>query len=91
MRQFIKLDPIVQEETRETRAFYYLLLLALLFIYGITLYESPDIRQPIRLIPFTLIMLLHAGLHWFSPYFIIPQRRLVVYFVVQTIWLFSSA
>ncbi|MCA9916956.1 MAG: hypothetical protein KC445_03345, partial [Anaerolineales bacterium] len=63
MRQILKLDPLVESEARETRAFYYLLLLALLFIYGVTLYESPAMRQPARLIPFTLLMLLHGTLH----------------------------
>jgi two-component system, NarL family, sensor histidine kinase YdfH len=85
MRQLFKLDPIVQKEARETRAFYYLLLAALLFIYGITLYESPDLRHPVRLIPFTLLMLLHGGLHWFSPYFVVPRRRLMGYLVLQTV------
>ncbi len=83
MRQFIKLDPTIQEETRETRAFYYLLLIALAFIYGITLYEAPVVRQPGRLIPFTLLMLMHAGLHWFSPHFIRPRRRLAIYLILQ--------
>ncbi len=83
MRQFIKLDPTIQEETRETRAFYYLLLIVLAFIYGITLYETPAVRQPGRLIPFTLLMLLHAGLHWFSPHFIWPRRRLAIYLILQ--------
>ncbi len=84
MRQFIKLDPTIQEETRETRAFYYLLLIVLAFIYGITLYETPTVRQPATLIPFTLLMLLHAGLHWFSPYFIQPRRHLAIYLILQT-------
>ena len=83
MRQFIKLDPTVQKEARETRAFYYVLLAALLFIYIVTLYESPAIRQPARLIPFTLFMLLHGILHWFSPHFILPRRRLTVYLILQ--------
>ena len=85
MDQFIKLNPTVREETRETRAFYYLLLLALLFIYGITLYQSSAMRQPARLIPFTLLMLLHGGLHWFSPYFAFPRRRLPIYLSIQII------
>ncbi|MCB9419835.1 MAG: sensor histidine kinase [Ardenticatenaceae bacterium] len=84
MRQFIKLDPAVELEAKETRAFYYLLLLVLAFIYGITLYEAPAMRQPIRLIPFTLLMLLHAGLHWFSPHFVLPRRRLAIYLIIQT-------
>ncbi|MCP4425862.1 MAG: sensor histidine kinase [Chloroflexi bacterium] len=83
MSQFLKLDPAVQEETKETRAFYYLLLLVIIFIYGITLIESPIVRQPARLIPFTLLMALHAGLHWFSAHFILPRRRLAVYLVAQ--------
>lgn len=85
MRQFLNVHPTVEEEARETRAFYYLLLLVLLFIYGVTLYESPAMRQPARLIPFTLLMLLHTGLHWVSPYFVLPRRRLIVYLVVQII------
>ncbi len=83
MRQMMKLDPVVEAEVRETRLFYYLLLLVVVFIYGATLYEAPAIRQPARLILFTLLMALHGALHWFSPYFIKPRRKLVGYLVVQ--------
>ena len=89
MRRFLKLDPTVRKEVEETRAFYYLLLLVILFIYGITLYQSPTLRQPARLIPFTLLMLLHGGLHWFSPYFVVPRCRLIVYLVVQIVLVIS--
>jgi NarL family two-component system sensor histidine kinase YdfH len=83
MSRFWKLDPDIQEETKETRAFYYLLMLVIIFVYGIALFEIPTIRQPARLIPFTLLMALHAVLHWFSVHFIFPRRRLAVYFVIQ--------
>ncbi len=83
MSRFLKLDPTIQKDVRETRAFYYLLLFVILFIYGASIYESPDLRQPLRLIPFTLLMLCHAVLHWFSPYFVYPHRRLTSYLVVQ--------
>ncbi len=82
MRRFLKLDPTVQKEVKETRAFYYLLLLVIIFVYGSALVDSPAVRQPARLIPFTLLMAVHAVLHWFSAYFVFP-RRLPVYLIIQ--------
>ncbi len=44
--------------------FFVLVMVALAFLYAITLFMNPAARQPAVLVPFTVLMLIHAGLHW---------------------------
>ena len=55
------------DEEREVRPFFLIVMAVLAFLYGQAVYASPEMRQPARLIPFTVLMLTHAALHWFSP------------------------
>lgn len=78
-----------KEEIRQARPFYLILVVVAAVLYGVSLYSSPDIRTPIRLIPFTLLFLAHTSLHWISPY--LPYRRkwIVPYFLLQGALLFA--
>ncbi len=60
-------SPDQNEEVREVRPFFLIVMAVLVFLYGVAVYGSPDLRAPARLIPFTGLMLAHAILHWFSP------------------------
>ena len=64
---FAQSSPDQSEEVREVRPFFLIVMAVLAFLYGVAVYGSPDLRAPARLIPFTLLMLVHAVLHWFSP------------------------
>lgn len=82
-RLFPPLDADVEEGLRQTRPFFYFLLLVLAFLYGLALYTTPALRQPAHFFAFTLLMLLHGVLHWFNPYLVTRPRRLWAYFIIQ--------
>ncbi len=56
-----------RDEERETRPFFIIVTVVLAFLYGRAVYVWPELRQPAHLIPFTVLMLIHAALHWLSP------------------------
>jgi NarL family two-component system sensor histidine kinase YdfH len=78
-------DPEVEEGLQETRPFFWFLILVLLFLYAISIYESPELRQPARLLPYTVLFFLHILLHWYMPYLVTQKRKLAFYLVVQII------
>lgn len=82
-------DPQVEAELRDTRPFYWFLVFVLVFLYGISLYSSPDLRQLDRLLPYTALFFLHIALHWYMPYLVNQRRRLAAYLVVQVILVFT--
>ncbi len=69
--------------------FYLLVMLALAFLYSITLYTDPTVRQPAVLIPFTALMLIHAVLHWTMIPIIRKSRSPWLYLSVQSALAFS--
>jgi len=78
-------DPEVEEGLQETRPFFWFLILVLVFLYGISLYESPQLRQPALLLPYTVLFFLHILLHWYMPYLVNQRRKLIFYLFVQII------
>jgi NarL family two-component system sensor histidine kinase YdfH len=78
-------DPEVEEGLQETRPFFWFLILVLVFLYGISLYESPQLRQPALLLPYTVLFFLHILLHWYMPYLVNQRRKLIFYLVVQIV------
>jgi len=75
---------LTDADLREVRPFFILVMLVLAGIYAFAVYSTPDLRAPIRLIPFTAIMLIHAALHWISPRFTTGQLRpAIVYLTIQ--------
>ena len=71
------------ENIREVRPFHWLLLAILAAMYGWAVYSSPALQPPFRLISFTALMLIHAGLHWIGPLLTTRRRWLLPYFLVQ--------
>ncbi len=53
--------------TRDDLLLYLAMLLVLESVYGWSLFVSPDLRAPARLIPFTGLLLVHAALHLIGP------------------------
>ena len=78
-------DPEVEAGLKETRPFFWFLILILVMLYGISINADPVLRQPVRLIPYTVLFFIHIVLHWYMPYLITQQRRLVAYLIVQTV------
>lgn len=52
-------------------------------MYIQTLYTTPDVREPARLIPFTGLMLVHVILHWYSYYLKMHPQLSLPYLVFQ--------
>ncbi len=67
----------------DERLFFLLLTLIQGAIYVFSLISSPDLRQPARFIPFTLLMNVHIALYWLSPWVQKNPRWLVGYFLLQ--------
>ncbi len=67
----------------EERPFFYLLTLAMVFMYATAVFNSARIRTPIVLIPFTLLMIAHTSLHWLSPQLARePRKRWAAWYMV---------
>ena len=82
-------DPEIEIGLKETRPFFWFLIVVLIFLYGLSIYSSPELRQPARFLPYTTLFFVHIALHWYMPYLVVTRRRwLVVYLVVQVILVF---
>ncbi len=78
-----------EREARFVLPFFLLVMLALIFLYAITLFTLPATRQLPVLIPFTILMIIHAMLHWTSILFMRKQNGTLLYLGVQGALAFS--
>lgn len=85
MKNFLRQtnDPEVEAGLQETRPFFWFLILVLVFLYGGSLYASPELRQPARLLPYSTLFFIHIALHWYMPYLVAQKRKLAGYLAVQ--------
>jgi len=81
--------PASSRPIRDERLLYAVMLLVLESVYGWTWYAAPEVRAPARLIPFTALMLLHAGLHLAGPRLAPRRRWLPLYFAAQGALIFA--
>lgn len=75
-------------ETREMSPFFWGLTVAILIMYGSTLYGNPAMRAAARMIPFTLLMLLHLALYWLSFIYNLNPKLMLGYFIFQALLAF---
>ena len=73
-----------EEEIREARPFFAVLFIVLIAIYILALSSDPGLRVPSRLIPFTILLAIHAALHWTCLYLGPRSRWIYPYFAVQS-------
>lgn len=78
-----------QEEAREGRPFFLVLLFVLVAMYAWSLYTEPGLRAPLRLIPFTLLAVIHGALYLFTTYLPIYRRWILPYLILQGLLIFS--
>ena len=78
-------NPELEADMKETRPFFYILVAVLIFLYSFAVYSDPLLRQPIRLIPFTFLMVLHGILHWYVAYLTTRNSHIAIYLIVQLI------
>ena len=78
-------DPDVEAGLKETRPFFWFLILVLILLYGMSIQSDPALRQTARLIPYTVLFLIHILLHWYMPYLANNNRHLIIYIVIQIV------
>jgi NarL family two-component system sensor histidine kinase YdfH len=80
---------IFDESLKQTRPLYWVLTIALAFLYYWSLATVPELLEPTHLVPFTALMLIHVLLHWTGPFIATRRRWLIPYFVMQGALIFS--
>jgi two-component system, NarL family, sensor histidine kinase YdfH len=65
--------------------FFALLTLAMVVIYALTVANAPAVSQPVALLCFTLLMLLHLVLHWMSPLVAASRKLGALYLIIQVL------
>jgi NarL family two-component system sensor histidine kinase YdfH len=71
------------DEIREARPFYWIVMIVLAVLYVLAVSQSDALHRPDRLILFTVLMLFHAGLHWYSPHVVGNLRASIIYLTAQ--------
>ena len=72
-----------KEERQTGLPFFVMLIGVLIILYVLALTSTPRLREPSRLIPLTLIFVLHGALYIYSLYLQKQRERLPIYIVVQ--------
>lgn len=80
---------IFVESPKQTRPLYWVLMVAIGFLYYWSLRTTPDLLEPVHLLAFTTLMLIHALLHWAGPVVAARRTWLVPYFVIQGVLIFT--
>ena len=80
----------LEEEQRFVRPFFVLVVTSLLVTYGFTVFTTPTMRDPLRLVIFTVLILLSGALHWMFTTLRIALRWVVPYLVVQGVLCFVT-
>jgi NarL family two-component system sensor histidine kinase YdfH len=76
--------PSPQDEARRfVRPFFVLVLVSLLVTYGYTVLFTPALRDPLRLVIFTVLIVITGVLHWLFTTLHFEQRGLIPYLVLQ--------
>ncbi len=68
--------------------FFLILTLALAFVYFQSLFSNATLREPIRLILFTILMIFHISLHW-SSLRLQDWNQVAIYIAVQSALAFA--
>ncbi|MDE3087852.1 MAG: sensor histidine kinase [Chloroflexota bacterium] len=71
------------ENIREVRPFYLVIALVLTLIFAWSLYTLPELREPLRFLAFTVLMLAHGVLHWIGPNLTTRRHWLIPFFAAQ--------
>jgi NarL family two-component system sensor histidine kinase YdfH len=80
---------IFDESLKQSSPLYWVLMVAIGFLYYWALRTTPHLLEPSHLAAFTTLVLVHALLHWTGP--IVATRRawLIPYFVMQGALIFT--
>ena len=79
--------PISKVE-RDSNLFVWFMTLVIIGLYFISLNEDPSLKQPLALIPFTALVIIHIALHWQLGNIIKRSNKTIWYVVTQGILAF---
>jgi NarL family two-component system sensor histidine kinase YdfH len=68
-------------ETREVRPFFFMLTVAMLFIYYWSVKDSPRLQNPLALAAFTGLMITYVALFWLSPLWTMRRPHAIIYLI----------
>jgi two-component system, NarL family, sensor histidine kinase YdfH len=68
---------------RDPRLFTWFLTLVMVFLYIVALLENPALHQPLPLVAFTLLLIIHVMLHWQIEKVIEDPKLTTGYFLLQ--------
>jgi len=75
--------PVIINPERETRGFFWFMTAILAGVSVSIIVSQPEMRQPLRLISFSVLMAIHIALHWQLRRYVENQRLMIAYVVVQ--------
>ena len=75
----------LQDVERDPNIFVWFLTLVTAILYALTLYQEPATRHWASLVPFTLLLVIHTGLHWYLGRISEDPAKLFWYILVQGI------
>jgi len=77
-----------QPESSMEWPFFLILTAAFVFVYFQAVFSNAALREPVRLVLFSVLMIIHIALHWLSMRVLI-WKRVAVYLVIQSVLAFS--
>ncbi len=72
-----------EEERRFVRPFFVLVVVSLIVTYGYTVLFTPAMRDPLRLVIFTVLIVITGALHWLFTTLWFERHSLILYLVIQ--------
>lgn len=66
-----------EEDLRFVRPFFALVVISLIVTYGFTIFTTPAMHDPLRLVIFTTLILISGALHWMFTTMRIAMRMVV--------------
>lgn len=76
---------MVAEEFHFVRPFYFMVIIMLVVVYGVSVFTQPELQSAGRFIAFTFLMVLHGILHWRSIVLLERPGWNVYYILVQSL------
>jgi NarL family two-component system sensor histidine kinase YdfH len=83
------LDETDKKELRFVQPFLWIVEACLVFLYFTSIYYFPTLREPSKLIPFTILMAIHALIHWNVFRLVQNQRSAIIYLFIQGLLAFT--
>ena len=88
---------VKNEASISERPFFFIVMAALAFIFIVSILQTPALREPLRLIVYTGLMLAYAALFWLPLYRHLDRSGILIYLLMVTTlaltlsWMVASA